>query len=125
MKFPPAHLKYLLETNFKKNIIEFKIEWMTLPGSSWDSQALHGTPKKAITNGHCPVPLGVVGAWVGAGGRLVKVVTACGCSQGPDRPQGFLTLQVLKEAHFVFYGGSPYRPPVSVDKHPCKFTQDF
>lgn len=89
------------------------------PGTACDPQGGH----HERTLSQCP--WGVVGAWVGAGQRLVKVVTACGCSQGPDRPQGFLTLQVLKEAHFVFYGGSPYRPPVSVDKHPCKFTQDF
>lgn len=61
---------------------------------------------------------------MGARVRLVEVVTAWGCSRGPDGLQGFLTLQVIKEVHFVFYGGSPYRPPVSVDKCPWKFTQD-
>lgn len=46
----------------------------------------------------------------------MEVVTAWVCPQGPEGPQGFLTLQVLKEAHFVFYGGSPCRPAVSAGK---------
>lgn len=70
-------------------------------------------------------PQGAVGVWMGARVRLVEVVTAWGSSWGPDGLQGFLTLQVIKEEPFVFYGGGQYRPPVSVDKCPWKFTQDF
>jgi len=86
---------------------------MTLPGSSWDKPGAAHDPREAMRSlmDTAYQPPGAVGAWVGDRVRLVEVITAWGCSHGPDRPQGFLPLQVLKEAYFLFYGGSPHRLP--------------
>lgn len=127
VKILPAHLKYLLEAYFKNRIVEFKTEWMTLPGSWKDKAGAACDPRDTMPSpmDTVPQPRGVVSAWMGARGRLLEEVTAWVCSRGPDSPQDFLTLQVLSEAYFVFYGGIPHSSPVSVDKCPYKFTQDF
>lgn len=97
---------------------------MTLPGSAWDKPGTACDPREAMPSSMdtVPQPPGEVGALGGGRREASPVGYSLGC---PHRPQGFLALQVLKEAHFVFYGGSPYRPPVSVGKCPCKIIQGF
>lgn len=83
---------------------------MTLPGSVWYKPGAGGRP--SLMDTVLPPPGALGDSWGqreadGAGCRL-------GVLTGPKGTPGLSSTTSIKEAHFVFYGGSPCRPAVSV-----------
>lgn len=125
VKIPSVHLKYFQETDLKKKIIDFKTEWMTLLRVGQARCCIWPQGGDTLIDRHCSTAPGGGGCLGGGRGEADRGGYSLGMLTGPRQTSRFSYLQVLKEAHFVFYGGSPHRPPVSVNKCSCKFTQDF